>query len=163
MKSPICNVCLAKEVLCKKCLSKNLSKEALEILRFLYALSKRAKSLENIEILDVMNYGDSIILVAGKGDGKKIVGRKGNIVKKLSSIIAKEVRVIEKSHDFEKMAENLLLPARISRINTLFLPEREVKKIFIPAESKPLMPYSEKEFKEIVKKTLEKDVEIIYE
>lgn len=163
MKGLLCEICLKGEVLCKECSKKNLSRDALEILRYLHSLSKKASSLEQVEIEDIITSENSVIIVAKEGDAKKIVGRKGNIVKKLSSITTKEVRVIERSGNFEKIAENLILPAKIKRINTLFLPSKEIKRVFISNESKILMPYAEKEFKDIMRKASGKEVEIIYE
>ena len=55
MQTPICEVCLKSDILCNACqdlLNKGImTKEEVEIARYIYKLSERMKSIRNVNII----------------------------------------------------------------------------------------------------------------
>jgi len=167
MKAPICNVCLKSDVLCSKCEEKlengQISELEIEVSRTLKDLSNEYGSLRDSEILHVYNTDNVVIIVTAKGDGAKVVGRSGEIVKKVAEEIDKSIRVVEKSEDNRDVIKGLLSPAEVESINTVFSPEGEYKKVVVSDEYEGKINLSEDEFEEIIEEITDTRYELSFE
>ena len=154
MKAPICNVCLKSDVLCSNCEEKlengEISDIEVEISRILYDLSNEYGSLRDSEIEHVFDTEKVVIVVTAEGDGAKVVGRSGEIVKELAGEIDKSIRVVEDSEDDREVIKGLLSPAEIESINTVFKPDGESKKIVVSDEYEGKINISIDEFEEVI-------------
>jgi len=85
MKAPICNVCLKSDVLCSGCQEKldegEITELDIKISRILHELSNEYGSLRDSEIIKAIDTENVIVIVTAKGDGAKVVGKGGEIVK----------------------------------------------------------------------------------
>ncbi len=156
MKAPICNVCLKSDVLCSNCEEKkengDISELEIKISRELKDLSDEYGSLRDSEILNIYDTSNVVVIETAEGDGAKVVGRSGEIVKKVASEIEKSIRVVEKSENDKDVIKGLLSPAEIESVNTVFAPEGEHKKIVVDEEYEGKINMSTEELEEIIEK-----------
>jgi len=156
MKAPICNVCLKSDVLCSNCEEKlengEINELEIEISRKLKELSDEYGSLRDSEILHIYDTENVVVVVTAEGDGAKVVGRSGEIVKKVAEEIEKSIRVVEKSESDREVIKGLLSPAEIESMNTVFTPEGEHKKIVIDEEYEGKVNMSTEELEDIIEK-----------
>ncbi|QGA80295.1 transcription elongation factor NusA [Candidatus Nanohalobium constans] len=156
MKAPICNVCLKSDVLCSNCEEKlengEINELEIQISRKLKELSDEYGSLRDSEILHVYDTENVVVIVTAEGDGAKVVGRSGEIVKKVAEEIDKSIRVVEKSENDREVIKGLLSPAEIESVNTVFTPDGEHQKIVVDEEYKGKINMSNEEFEEIIEK-----------
>lgn len=164
MQTPICEVCLRSEILCNACQEKfnngELNEIELEVLRFLYKLSERVKSLKNVNIIKVIDSG-VLLIITGRGDAAKIVGRKGSIVKVLAKRFKKNIRVLEEATSFRKFIQDLISPVSLNGINMLYTENKKIYRIRIPTRSHLLL--SPESFSEIVEDLFDYKAEIVFE
>lgn len=167
MKAPICNVCLKSDVLCSKCSEKLESGEIsdldVEVSRILKELSNEHGSLRDSEIVKVYEAENVVVIVTGPGDGAKVVGRKGEIVKKVADEIGKPIRVVEKSENDRDVINGLLSPGEIESINTVFKPEGQSKKIVVDEEYEDKINMSQEELEKFIQGITGTDYELAFE
>ena len=156
MKAPICNVCLKSDVLCSNCKEKkengDINELEIKISRKLQSLSDEYGSLRDSEILNIHDTENVVVVVTAEGDGAKVVGRSGEIVKKVAEEISKSIRVVEKNKNDREVIKGLLSPAEIESINTVFTPDGEHQKIVADEQYQGKINMSEEEFEEIIEK-----------
>ena len=154
MKAPICNVCLKSDVLCSNCEEKlengDINELEIKISRKLKELSDEYGSLRDSEILHIYDTENVVVVVTAEGDGAKVVGRSGEIVKKVAEEIEKSIRVVEKSENNRDVIKGLLSPAEIESVNTVFAPEGEHKKIVVSEEYEGKINMSVEELEDII-------------
>ncbi|MFQ3275536.1 MAG: transcription antitermination factor NusA-like protein [Candidatus Nanohaloarchaea archaeon] len=155
MKAPICNVCLKSEdELCSMCEDKfengEITETDIEVSRILHNLSKEHASLKDSEIIKTFEAENVVVIATAKGDGAKVVGRSGEIVKKVADEVGKSIRVVEKSEDDLETIKGLLSPAEVESVNTVFTPEGQEKKIVVSDEYEGKINISEEEFEDII-------------
>lgn len=165
MKSPLCEVCLSSDILCGGCASKlekgEISEREIEVSRFIHKLSDKVKSLQEANLLKVVD-ADVLILVAGKGDGAKLVGKAGAVVKALAKKYGKSIKVLEKS-EFRPFVTELLQPLTVTGFNVMYTPEGEVYRVRVPAAQKQKQHVSEAALVEVSQKLFGKKVEMIFD
>ena len=72
-----------------------------------------------------------------------ILGQRGKIIRALEQSLKKRIRVIETSSSTGKMVEDLLTPAEVAGINTIWLPDGStVRKVRIRNFDKKKLPAS---------------------
>lgn len=156
MKAPICNVCLKSDVLCSNCEEKleegKINELEIQISRKLKELSDEYGSLRDSEILHIYDTENVVVVVTAEGDGAKVVGRSGEIVKKVAEEIDKSIRVVEKSETDRDVIKGLLSPAEIESVNTVFAPEGEHKKIVVSEEYEGKINMSVEELEDMIEK-----------
>lgn len=167
MKAPICNVCLKSDVLCSGCEEKlengEISEIEIEVSRVLQDLSNEYASLRDSEILNVFDAEKVVVIVTAEGDGAKVVGRSGEIVKKVAEELDKSIRVVEKSNDDIETIKGLLSPAEVESINTVFSPEGQTKKIVVSEDYEGKINLSIEEFEEIIAEITEEEYLLSFE
>ncbi|MBC5793300.1 MAG: hypothetical protein H8Z69_04695 [Nanohaloarchaea archaeon] len=168
MKAPICNVCLkSSDELCSMCEDKledgDITETDIKITRILYDLSKEYSSLKDSEIVKVFEMEKVIVIVTAEGDGAKVVGRSGEIVKEVASEVDKSIRVVEKAEDDMDTIKGLLSPAEVESINTVFMPEGKSKKIVVDDEYTGKINLSVEEFEEIIKEITDTPYKLSFE
>lgn len=155
MKAPICNVCLkSSDELCSMCEEKHESGEIsdidIKISRVLHDLSQEYSSLQDSEIVKVFDTENVIVIVTAEGDGAKVVGRSGEIVKNIAEEVGKSIRVVEKANEDLDTIKGLLSPAEVESVNTVFTPDGQTKKIVVDEEYDGKINISIDEFEEII-------------
>ena len=165
MQAPICINCLSSENLCENCAAKlgsgEISKDDVEVSRQVFALRDTARSVMDAKLLRVLNR-DAVILVAAPGDGAKLVGKGGAVVKALAKQYNKSIKVLEQS-EFKEFISNLLQPLTVMGFNTYYTTDGEIQRIMIPASQKPKQHISSETVSEVASKVYNKNVEIVFD
>jgi transcription antitermination factor NusA-like protein len=166
MQTPICEVCLKSNILCSGCQEKlnsgKISQKDVELSRYLYALSEKMRSIRDIKILKVVDCG-SLIIITGIGDAARLVGRGGVVVKKIAKDFKKSIRILEEATSFKDFVENLLSPAPISGINTLYKEDKEVYRVKIPSIQRNSVLINPEIFSQIISNFYNLKAEIVFE
>jgi transcription antitermination factor NusA-like protein len=137
--------------MCKEKLEEGeITETDIEVSRILYELSKEYASLKDSEIEKVFDTENVVIIVTAEGDGAKVVGRSGEIVKEVASQVDKSIRVVERSQDDLETIKGLLSPAEVESVNTVFTPEGQSKKIVVSDEYQGKINITEGEFEEVI-------------
>ncbi len=167
MKAPICNVCLKSDQLCSACQEKldegEIDEIDIKISRILQELSNEYGSLKDSEIERVFDTENVVVIVTAEGDGAKVVGRQGEIVKELANQIDKSIRVVEHASDDLEVIKGLLSPAEVQSVNTVFEPDGEYKKIVVDEDYEGKINLSQEEFEHIVDKVTGTDYRLAFE
>ena len=166
MQAPICEVCLKSNILCSACQEKlnsgKISQKDVDISRYLYDLSDKMRSIKDIKILRIVDCG-SLIIITGRGDAAKLVGKGGVVVKKIAKDFKKSIRILEEAPSFKDFVEDLLSPAPISGINTLYKDDIEIYRIKIPAIQKNSIMITPEIFSQIISNFYKLKAEIVFE
>jgi len=167
MHTSVCEVCLNSNILCSGCglkLSNNEITEAdINVSRFLYKLSEEIKNLKDVEIKRIVD-SDVLLIVAKIGDGAKLVGKNGSVVKALAKEYKKSIRVVEEAPgNIRKFVENLVSPLTVVGINRLYTPEGEVYRVRIPFSQKNSLVMDPKSFSQIISNVYNRRAELIFD
>ena len=133
-----------------------------DIIDFLRELSNDIESLREVRIKEVIDNG-ILVLKTEKGSGKKLVGKRGRIVKELSRKFNKPVRVIEEGSSFKNTIKNLFEPAPVVGINTLYIKDERKYTIRIKKYDKLNLPLPTEDFRRLISKITGKSVRIVFE
>jgi len=166
MKTPLCSICLKSDFLCSGCSQKllkgELTKSIIDISRTLFKLSEEIPSLKTVVIHEIIPTSNSIVILTEGGDGAKVVGKNGKIVKLLAKKTGKSIRIVEKSPKFEEIVKSLDFPVKLLGVNTLFSKDGEKKKIVISQKDKGRIPFNDVSFRAIVKKLTNQEVVLFF-
>ena len=125
-------------------------------------MSDRIKTLSDVKIVKVIDAG-LMVIVAGKGDGARLVGKSGVVVKDLAKKFGKSIRVLEEADDFKGFVENLISPVTVSGVNTLFSSGEEIKRVRIPENQKNRLNMTPETFSNVISDVFNKKAELIFE
>ncbi len=159
MKAPICEVCLNSDILCMACKKKldegKVTENDIKVSKIVNEIAKTFKPLDGIEIKKVIEGKNISVIVCKKGDGPRLVGKDGVMIKKLSKLLGKPLRVVEESEDVKEFVQNLIQPIPVIGLNIIYKPEKEVLKVIIPKGRK--IPMSKESFAEVMNRMFGKD------
>ena len=166
MKSPLCEECLKSKTLCDTCSKtmekNNMSKEEAEVLRFVYNLSKKTPSLGDVSIVKVINH-NVLLIITGRGDAAKLVGKGGSVVKQIAKKFKKSIRILEQAPEFKDFIEDLVMPANVSGINTLYRDNEEITRIRVPEFQRSHILLTPEDFSQVVSHFFKRKAELVFE
>jgi len=165
MQFPLCDDCLSSADLCGGCSEKlqsgSITKEAVDVSRFLFSIKDKSSGLQDAKVKNIID-SDVLIIVTGKGDAAKVVGKGGAVVKELAKKYNKSIKVLEEK-DFKPFVSDFLNPITITGTNILYTPEGEVLRIRAPLSQKSKFHISDESFSKIVEQLYGKKAEIVFE
>lgn len=139
-----------------------MTADEVEIARYIYRLSDKMKSIRDVKVLKIIN-SDALIIVTGRGDAPKLVGKSGAVVKKIAQRFKKSIRILEESSNFEDFVEELIFPTPVNGINTLYRNNEEIIRIRVPAVQKNHLLLKPESFSKIISSFYNKKAELIFE
>jgi len=165
MQAPLCEACLNSDILCGGCAAKlaggQLTQTEIEVSRFLHRLGDKVKSLQEAKLVKVID-SDVLLLVAGKGDGAKLVGKSGAIVKALAKKYSKSIKVLEEK-EFKIFLTELVQPLSVSGFNTVYTASGEAYRMRVPASQKQKQHISPLALADIANRLYGKKVDMVFE
>jgi transcription antitermination factor NusA-like protein len=166
MQTPLCDNCLTYKKLCDVCQEKlnrkEITQEEIDVLRFINYLSNKTHSLRDIKVLKVMDRG-VMLIITGRGDAARLVGKGGAVVKQIAKKFKKSIRILEEASNLKEFIEELVTPANINGINTLYRDNEEIYKVRVPEMQKNHLLLSQEDFSSIVSRFYDTKVEIVFE
>ena len=160
MKAPICEVCLNSGILCVACKRKlesgEITNSDIKVSRIVNKIAKKFRPLDEVEIKRVIEGEKMAAIICRKGDGPKLVGKDGVMIKRLSKLFGKPLRVVEESETVKEFIQNLIHPVPMIGLNVIYKPDKEILKVIIPRGEK--IPASNRAFADVVKKVFGKDL-----
>ena len=139
-----------------------MDKGEIDVLKFIHKLSIKNQSLNNIKIVKILNH-DVLLIITGRGDAAKLVGKGGSVVKLIAKNFKKSIRILEEASDFKGFVEELINPANVSGINTLYRDNEEITRIRVPEFQRSHMLLSPEDFSQVVSHFFNKKAEIVFE
>jgi transcription antitermination factor NusA-like protein len=151
----ICSICLKNDFLCNACSKKiqagAVSEADVALSRALFKLGIEANFMKSV---DAVNH---VIVVSDKGNSGLLIGRAGRNAKRLSTMMGKNVRIIEHVND-EKMLIERVLGNPVLGINKIY-GQNELYKIRLENRFKKRTDKMDS----VVSKLLGKNVKFIFE
>ncbi|MFH0817092.1 MAG: KH domain-containing protein [Candidatus Micrarchaeota archaeon] len=122
MKIPICELCAQSRVLCSGCEHKlkegKITEADVATSSILVELKEKFK-LDTAGFTKAVDLG-RVILIFTEGEVGVLIGRDGKVVSELSHRLGKKVRIAEHGADVKKTISDVVMPARLIGINTVY-------------------------------------------
>ena len=168
MKTPICSIDLKSGFLCARCqekLDKGLVTQLdIDMAKELLSLEDKTPGLKEVEFKRAVDTGSMIVVVVGQGNLPITLESKGKIVKELEKRFSKKIRVLEENSNIRRTIEDLVTPATLLGINTLWLPDGSLeKKVRLRLNDPRRLPTDIRVIEETVKSLTGERIRIVFE
>jgi transcription antitermination factor NusA-like protein len=166
MQTPLCDKCLTSKKLCDVCQEKlnkkEISEEEVSVLKFIHSLSNKTQSLKDIKVVRIIDR-DTMLIITGRGDAARLVGKGGAVVKQIAKKFKKSIRILEEASNLKEFIEELITPANINGINTLYRDNEEIFKVRVPEIQRNHLLLSQEDFSTVVSRFYDRKVELVFE
>ncbi|MCC6022306.1 MAG: transcription elongation factor [Desulfurococcaceae archaeon] len=158
MRIPLDHICVRSGVLCPRCQglvdSRVVEPYEVDVMRVLLDLEDKPefKFLKDAVYHKTLKLADLLVITIQLPDSLTNQRLINKLDKQLSEVLGIKVRVIDKSvNNIRSIAFQLVTPARISGINTLWLPDGSVQYIVrIPKSDSRYLPASKEVIEEVL-------------
>lgn len=155
METPLCSICLdSDDILCTGCRAKledgDISDVDVELSRMLNDLADNIETLQDVTIKQTITTPKAIVVLTAEGDGPKVVGRNGRVVKEIAELFDRSIRVVEDTGDVDKVVDKILAPVDHQGIRTVYKPDGEEQKVIVDRNDEPRVPFTAEEFRDII-------------
>jgi transcription antitermination factor NusA-like protein len=133
----------------------------LQIIRSLHSWQEEFPSLRDVELKGIIE-SENIILITSKRGVGKLVGRNGQVVRKIAKEFGKTVRVVEEENLHQLML-GLLVPTPVLGINVVYTPEESFYKIRVRKEHSKSLKLTPEQFADLVFKHTGERAELVFE
>ncbi|VVB57754.1 NusA-like KH domain protein [Candidatus Anstonella stagnisolia] len=165
MKTPVCEEDIREGRLCSECEKKiskgDLSALDFEVARLLARINQR-RNLTAASFTRCIDLGRMVVIFT-EGEPGVLIGRNGTVVSELSHALGKRVRIAQSSSDARKTIADLLAPAKILGINTMYHEGVQNTKVRIEKGSIQSLPADLDTLGKAIKTVLKQDVTIVFE
>jgi transcription antitermination factor NusA-like protein len=132
----ICKVCLQSDMLCNACAKKvdsgEIKKIGVDLARALFKISK--ESGHDIEFLEAIEGKDRLFVIVESKYAGRFIGPGGRTIKKLSEIVGKQIKLLEKAEGSDKQVIEKILCVPVVGINKIYTTGGEALKVRIDAK-----------------------------
>ncbi|WXG45576.1 MAG: hypothetical protein WED05_02585 [Candidatus Atabeyarchaeum deiterrae] len=168
MKTPICTIDIKSGFLCGRCqdkLEKGLITQLdIDMAKELLSLEDKNPSLKDVEFKRAVDTGQMVIVIVGQGNLPEALTSKGKVIKELEKRLSKKIRVIEENSNIRRTIEDMVTPAAVLGINTLWLPDGSLeKKVRLSANDSKKLPADIQVLEEAVKSLTRERIRIVFE
>lgn len=168
METPLCSICLeSDDILCNGCRARledgDISQVDVDLARFLFDLSDRIETLQDINVKRTISLTNALVVLTAQGDGPKVVGKNGRVVKKMAEKFDKSIRVVEDTGEPEAVIDKLLAPVEHQGLRTVYRPDGEDRKVIVDGDEEPRVPFTKEEFQEVVEDLTGETILLSYE
>jgi transcription antitermination factor NusA-like protein len=168
MKTPICSIDLKSGFLCSRCqekLDKGLITQLdIDMAKELLSFEDKTPGLKEVDFKRAVDTGSMIVVIVGQGNLPDALESKGRIVKELEKRFNKKIRVLGENSNIRRTIEDLVTPAILLGINTLWLPDGSLeKKVRLSLNDPKKLPTDIRVIEETVKSLTGERIRIVFE
>jgi transcription antitermination factor NusA-like protein len=124
----------------------------IKIAKLLFELETKYPPLQKISFHNAYDVDGVLAIVVGNGDLQRFFSDGGKIPREISDLVRKRIRILEKKGDTRGFLEDLLAPAPITAINTIWLPDGSTETRVIVSGRSRRLPLKVSVLKELAKK-----------
>ena len=165
MKTPICDLCAQTGMLCQGCKSKlksgSVNATEVQIAKLLYHINEE-HNLSGASFEHAIDLGNVAVILTS-GEPGLLIGREGKVVSEISRTLGKKVRIAEYTGDIKKTVADIILPAKLLGINTMYSKGGEYYRIKIAKAQFTQLPLDLLSLERVLKSLLKNDVRISLE
>ncbi|NHW44721.1 MAG: hypothetical protein HA491_03190 [Candidatus Verstraetearchaeota archaeon] len=164
MQFPVCYFCLKTGLLCKTCDEKlkkgEITKLDIEVAKWFLNNESKYPQLKDCTFYKAVQKDNLlVVLVECKGKGLATLWRK--IGKALGDEKEVNVRIIEKTSSLRNLLSQLLFPAKVVSLNTIWLPDGSCEStVKIASEDLKRLPADTKTLEEVIRELIGETVYI---
>lgn len=118
---------------------------------------------EGLSFIRIIDTEKVTIIITEDENVGKLIGRGGKNVKILSHQLQKRVRIMAEHLDFESIAKNILSPARISTISTVYAKNGQKNKIRVLKQDTDKIPGNLNSLSNVIQELSNKEVVVVVE
>lgn len=168
MKMPICTIDVKSGFLCSRCqdkLDKGLITQLdIDVAKELLSFEDKLPGLKEVEFKRAVDAGSMIIIIVGQGDSSDVFGSNSKVFKELEKRFNKKIRVIEENSNIRRTIEDMVTPAVLLGINTLWLPDGSLeKKVRLSLSDSKKLPADIQVVEETIKALTGERIRIVFE
>ncbi|WP_440059029.1 transcription elongation factor [Thermogladius sp. 4427co] len=165
MKYPLDRICVKSGVLCPNCQRKvdtgEVSASEIPIMRVLMELEDEIKELRRGVYVKSIDLGDEVVLILKDGWEKHELDK---IAKQISARLGKNVKIILEGEGFKKIVEQLIYPATVLGLNTVWLPDGSEQLIIrIPRRDRRYLRGRQEKYEKFIQSLTGKSIRFEYE
>ncbi|MEM0475923.1 MAG: KH domain-containing protein [Candidatus Norongarragalinales archaeon] len=161
MKTPLCEACLATNSFCAACQRKLESGEVTQT-ELKIAQTLRGENLPSQAGFErALELKDAVLVFTLSPAA--VIGRKGQTVRALSKALGKKVKVIDDAAAPHEKISEVLLPARVLGINTVFKSSGKEFHVRVPRSEARLLPDSPAALNSLLSQFLGAPANIVFE
>ena len=165
MITPICKSCAWAKTLCPQC-SQALNSGAISALdvdvsRILYRINE-THNISRASFVKSINFSNVVVILTDCEPGL-LIGRRGVVVSAISHALNRRVRIVKKDSDVKRLISDLISPAKLIGINSIYSHGNEKYRIRIQRGQKDTLYLDEVTLQSVIKSWLKKDVELLIE
>jgi transcription antitermination factor NusA-like protein len=162
MKTPVCDQCARETELCPSC-SKKLAEGKItqldfEVAQILCRINERY-NISNASFFKALDLG-KVVLILTREEVGLLIGKQGKVVSEISSALGKKVRIAQAGPDMKKTISDIISPARLLGINSVFHEGKEVCKVRIARTDLAHLPIDLGSLEKVLKSLLEGEVRL---
>jgi transcription antitermination factor NusA-like protein len=136
----------------------------IDMAKELLSFEDKTPSLKEVDFKRAIDTGSMIVVMVGPGNLPEALGPKGKIAKELEKRFNKKIRVIEENSNIRRTIEDLVTPAILLGINTLWLPDGSLeKKVRLSLNDSKRLPTDIHIIEETVKSLTGERIRIVFE
>jgi len=167
MKFPICQICMSNNMLCRTCQEQidtnHIMEDEIYMYKYLDNFFNQFESTKEAEIKRAIINENILLIITTKEDVSKLIGRKGNIAKKLGQSLNKQIRIIPEYEEPKDFLRNVLFSVNNTQINEVFTKEGKEYKIIIPKSQKRSMPFEIPTLAYLFRSYFDNNIEVEFE
>ncbi len=135
MKAPVCRVCAITGVLCPSCSEKYrrgvLTDLDIEVAKHMFELEPRYQGLKDLEMVKSYQVktrgGRDAVLVIVRHPSRLDPLFLQSLSKQLSNRLKRPARVVQESKDMRRLVSQIINPARVISVSTVWLPDGSIE------------------------------------
>ncbi|NYZ78064.1 hypothetical protein H0N96_01535 [Candidatus Micrarchaeota archaeon] len=158
MKTPLCNACCATATLCAGCAEKLAAKELSDadvtLSRALHARTLAGEFPANSGFEKTITVDSGNLVIVFTDSPAALIGKSGRTVAALSKELGKRMKIIDSNADEAEKIRELLLPAQLKGVNTLYKREGKEFKVRVARADAQRLPLEAQTLAGVLKQVL---------
>jgi len=167
MKTPLCTACSATTTLCAGCAQKlasgQISENDVKLSRALYSRVLAGELADDSEFEKTITVEQNNLVIVFTKTPAALIGKSGRTVTALSKELGKRMKIIDSNASETEKIRELLLPAQLKGVNTLYKREGKEYKVRVNRVDAQRLPLDVETLAGVLKQVLGANASIVLE